>query len=254
MANSERSVLGRPVSTDVAALLTDIEQQYGCEVVFKSSSDTTPYLGGTCTVAPDGMPIIEINERHELWEEAVVHELHHLLLRKEQYPFFHLENRVGSMLRLNNLYRMMFEVYEPILHHVFNPSIRRMGRNPAALFDAMFRKNLEPGELEQNKVDLAWPLVYFRVLLECNEPEVREALRVRCEGLGWKAAMERAKSMVAVVEALKEPTPGKAVDALIQCANFAFEDVYHFAFVGLDKVQKGNQTEQKVTISVALPG
>jgi hypothetical protein len=60
--------------------------------------------------------------------------------------------------------------------------------------------------------------------------------------------------MAAVVEPLKEPTPGKAIDALIQRANIAFEGVYHFALVGLEKVQKGKQTEQKLTISVSLPG
>lgn len=239
------------MAADVSALLTDIERQYGCVVVFKPSKDTTPFLGGTCTVTPDGTPTIEINGHNGLWEEAVVHELQHLRLRKEQYPFFHLENRVGSSLRLPNLYRMMFEIYEPVLHHVFNPAIRAMGRNPASLFNAMFRENLKPGEMEKNTNQLAWPLVYHRILLECDVREVQEALQQRCEGLGWGEAIEQAKRMAAEVEALTEPTPQKAVDTFVRNANIAFEGEFLFALEGIEPVQKGPHTEQKATISVS---
>lgn len=251
MADSKRLVLDRSLSSDVAALLTDIERQYGCEVVFQPLKDASPIYGGNCTVTQEGTPLIEINVQHPLWEEAVVHELQHLRLRKEQYPFFHLENRVGSSLRLPNLYRMMFEVYEPVLHHVFNPAIRAMGRNPAALFNAMFRENLKPGDMEKNTNRLAWPLVYHRILLECDEPEVREALRQRCEGLGWGEAIERAKRMAAEVKALNEPTPQKAVDTFVRNANIAFEGDFLFALEGIEPVQKGLHTEQKATISVS---
>jgi hypothetical protein len=252
MPNAERTVLGRPVAGDVAALLLAIERIYGYEVVFKPSTDTSPLLGGTCTVTPEGTPEITINERNKLWEEAVVHELQHLRLRKEQYPFFELENRVSSFWNPSNLKRMLFEVYEPVLHHVFNPAIRGMGRNPADLFNAMFKKNLEPGEMEKNTLEQAWPLVYFRILLECDDPGVREALRLRCEGLGWGQAIERAKRMAAQVEALTEPTPEKAVETFVRCANIAFEGVFEFGLVGIEKVQKGPQIEQKVRISVVM--
>ncbi len=251
MADLKRSVLGREVAVDVSALLTDIERQYGCEVVFKPSADTSPYLGGTCTVTPEGIPEITINEQNVLWEEAVVHELQHLRLRKEQYPFFELENRVSPFWKPGNLRNMLYGVYEPILHHVFNPAIRAMGRNPAVLFNAMFRKCLEPGEMEQNTNKLAWPLVYFRILLECDDHGVREALRLRCEGLGWGEAIERAKLMVAQVKALTEPTPEKAAETFVRCANIAFEEEFEFSLVGFQKVQKGPQSEQKVTISVS---
>jgi hypothetical protein len=253
MTISERSVLGRTLSADVAALLTDIERRYGCEIVFKPSDDTSPFLGGTCTVTPEGVPEITINERNELWEEAVVHELQHLRLRKEQYPFFELENQISPFWKPGNLRNMLYGVYEPILHHVFNPAIKRMDRNPAALFNAMFRKNLEPGDIEKNTLEQAWPLVYFRILLECDDSSVRESLRLRCEGLGWGRAIERAKQMVAQVEALTEPTPEKAAETFVRCANIAFEGIFEFGVVGLEKVQKGLQTEQKVTISVAVP-
>lgn len=251
MADSKRSVLGREVAADVAALLTGIEQTYGCGVVFKPWGFITPFHGGTCTVGPDGTPVIEINESNEMWEEAVVHELQHLRLRKEQYPWFYLEDRVGPALNLRNLYPMMFEVYEPVLHHVFNPAIRAMGRNPAALFNAMFKKNLEPGEMEQNSLEMAWPLVYSRILLECDDSEVQEALRLRCERLGWGRAIEGAKRMAAEVKALTEPTPEKAVETFVRSANIGFEGTFHFGVVGIEKVQKGPQTEQKVTISVS---
>jgi hypothetical protein len=252
MADSERSVLGRSVRADVAALLINIERSYGCEVVFKPSNDRSPFLGGTCTVTSDGIPEITINELNELWEEAVVHELQHLRLRKEQYPFFELENWVSPFWKPGNLKRMLLEVYEPILHHIFNTAIRAMGRNPAALFNAMFRSNLEPGEIEKTALQLAWPLVYFRILLECDDPGVRESLRVRCEGLGWGQAIERAKKMVAQVEALTEPTPENVAETFVRCANIAFEGAFEFGVVGFEKVQKGPQTEQKVKISVVM--
>jgi hypothetical protein len=253
MANSERSVLGRPVSADVAVLLTNIERQYRCEVGFKPSKDTSLYLGGTCTVTPEGNPEITINEKNALWEDVVVHELHHLRLRKEQYPFFELDNRISQFWKPGKLTNMLFEVYEPILHHVFNPAIRAMGRNPALLFNTMFRKNLESGDIEKNKLDLAWPLVYFRILLECDDLGVREALKLRCDGLGWGQAIERAKQMAAHVEALTEPTPEKAAETFVRCAKIAFEGEFEFGLIGFEKVQKGLQAEQKVKISVALP-
>jgi len=251
MADSERLVLGRSLTGDVAALLTDIEKMYGCEVVFKPTADASPFLGGTCTFTPDGTPTIEINGHNGLWEEVVVHELQHLRLRKGQYPSFELENRVSPFWKPGILRNMLYEVYEPVLHHVFNPAIRAMGRNPAALFNAMFRRNLEPGEMEKNTNRMAWALVYHRILLECDEPEVREALRVRCEGLGWGEAIERAKRMAAEVKALTEPTPQQAADKFVRNANIAFEDEYQFALVGIEPVQKGPHTEQKATISVS---
>jgi hypothetical protein len=252
MADSERKVLDRPLSPDVAALLTDIERSYGCEVVFKPSGDTSPFLGGSCTVTVEGIPEITINERNELWEDVVVHELQHLRLRKEQYPWFYLKNPLEAPLNLRNLYGLMFEVYEPVLHHVFNPAIRAMGRNPAALFNAMFKKNLEPGEMEKNTLQQAWPLVYFRILLECDDPEIREALRLRCEGLGWGEAIDRARQMAAQVEALTEPTPERAIHTFVRCANIAFEGTFEFSVAGFEEVQKGPQTEQKATINVFM--
>lgn len=253
MLEAERNVLGRPLSADVASLLTGIERSYGCKVEFEPSPETSPLLGGTCTVTPEGIPKITINEQNELWEDAVVHELQHLRLRREKYPFFMLENRVGPFWNPANLKRMLFEVYEPILHHVFNPAIRAMGRNPAALFNAMFRRNLEPGEMEKNSLEQAWPLVYSRILLECGDHSIREALRLRCERLGWGQAIERAKQMAAQVEALTDPTPERAAETFVRCSNIAFEGVFVFGLVGFEWVQKGPQTEQKVTISVKIP-
>lgn len=251
MADSKRLVLGRPLSSDVAALLTDIERQYGCEVVFQPSKDTSPFHGGNCTVTQEGTPLVEINAQHALWEDVVAHELQHLRLRREQYPFFELENRVSYFWQPGNLKRLLYGVYEPVLHHVFNPAIRAMGRNPFATFNAMFRENLKPGDMEKNTNRLAWPLVYHRILLECDEPEVREALRQRCEGLGWGEAIERAKRMAAEVKALNEPTPQKAVDTFVRNANIAFEGDFLFALEGIEPVQKGPHTEQKATISVS---
>ena len=89
--------------------------------------------------------------------------------------------------------------------------------------------------------------------LECDEPEVREALRVRCEGLGWGEAIGRAKCRAAEVEALTDPTPQRAADTFVRNANIAFEGEFLFALEGIERVHKGKQTEQKVTISVAIP-
>lgn len=257
MPQPDRLVLGKTLAGDVAALLNAVEGMYGRSVVFTPWENATIYEGGNCIVQDDGTPGIQINLQHPLWEDAVVHELHHLILRKKQYPSFSLKNDVGSGLKqwhLENIRQMFFELYEPILHHVFNPMIRGMGRNPAVLFNAMYDKYLEPEEVESNTEPLAWPLVYFRILLECDKPEVREQLRHRCEKLGWGEAMVKAESIVAKINGMTEPTPVKAVEVLIHCVNIVFEGVYRLSVIELIDVHKGPQVEKRVRISVSPPG
>lgn len=114
-----------------------------------------------------------------------MHELQHLVLRKKGYPSFEFEDGAGTGLNVTNPYLLLRELYDPILHRVFNPAIRQMGRNPAHLFNPMFTKNLEPRNMEQNKCEIALPVIYARILLECDDPNVQERLRERCERLGW---------------------------------------------------------------------
>jgi hypothetical protein len=254
MATSGRLMLGRTLGPEVAQLLDDVEQMYGGPVVFKAWEGATISEGGNCTVDEDGVPEVTINLNHPQWEDAVVHELQHLILRKKQYPFFWLQNDVGMGFNMKAMHQSFFELYEPILHFVFNPAIRRMGRNPADLFNPMFRQSLEPKQMEKNIVNIAWPLIYARILLECDEPDLREQLRERCERLGWSKAMEKAKRIAAKVEAMEEePSPQTVVQVLIDCANFVFEGIYEFSAVEMVEVRKGDQVEQKVIISVSLP-
>jgi hypothetical protein len=254
MATAGRCVLDRPLASDSSKLLNDVEQMYGCPVDFKAWERATISEGGNCTVDEDGTPQITINLDHPRWEDAVVHELQHLVLRKRLYPFFWLQNDVGIGLPMKALHQSFFELYEPILHFVFNPAIQRMGRKPANLFNPMFRQNLEPGEMEKHEVDIAWPLFYARVLLECDEPDLRERLRERCERLGWGKAMKKAEWIAAKIKAMgAAPSPQTVVQVLVDCANFVFEGIYEFSAVEIVEVRKGAQVEQKVIISVSLP-
>ena len=251
-----RTVLGRPISNDVAALLDTLEQEYGCDITFSDLENSDIYKGGCCTVHLDGTPSIAINMQHPFWEDVIVHELHHLRLRKLLYPFFSLKNDVGSDLKksdLELLRQLFFELYEPVLHYVFNPDIRAMGREPAVVFNPMFKQNLKLGEIEKNTLEMAWPLVYLRILLECSESDVQEQLQERCESLGWTEAMKTAKRIVCEFKSLEMTTPEKAVDVLIRSANIAFEQVYSFSVIEWVDVSKGPQLETKVRISVSLP-
>jgi hypothetical protein len=253
MDTPQRLMLGRPLEADVLRLLTEVERMYGCEVSFEPWEEATIFEGGSCTVREDCTPVITINLNHPRLQDAVVHELRHLLLRKQGYPFFALKNDVGERLDLGNLRQLFFELYEPILHHVFNPAIRDMGRNPADLFDPMFRQNLEPGEMEQNESDIAWPLIYARILLECGDPDVKEQLREICERLGWEQAMDKARRITEEIRAMTEPTPQLFVDVVIKCANIAFAGIYRFSVIELTNVQKGHQIENKLRIRVSTP-
>src|SRR3954454_16536778 len=103
MPKPERSVLGRPLANDAAELLEEVEKMYGCAVVFKPWEKATICDGGDCIVQDNGTPEFKINLAHPLWEDTVVHELRHLVLRKMQYPSFSLKNDVGSALKQHHL-------------------------------------------------------------------------------------------------------------------------------------------------------
>ena len=97
MPTPERSVLGRLWRTTLRNCLRKSRRCMDVPSSFKPWEKATICDGGDCIVQDNGTPEFKINLAHPLWEDAVVHELRHLVLRKMQYPSFSLKNDVGAL-------------------------------------------------------------------------------------------------------------------------------------------------------------
>jgi hypothetical protein len=221
-----RVFCGVTLSKPSSALLDEVERAYSSPVKEQLNQNLPPGVLAASGIEPLGGPFISIGNSITPDESTIVHELFHLKLHVEKYPYQVLWD--SSLLpgddgrRYERLKRLLYQfVLDPLTHRVFYGRMRAMGLDPATNQRAFVEKLLE--EYRQRKAD--WTpsgrvATYFMFVSELSgDSALIKRIDEWYRAQGWSAELATAKAMIDIAAASDVGTGDQLIETFTRCVN-----------------------------------
>ena len=237
-------LFGMELSASASALHTYVVNHFGHPIHEEVEHGWSRDRKGRSQVRPDGVPVITINAATGRTEDNVVHELHHLYLRTEGFPFLGVQggNEITKQF-LGNLFCS-------IEHSIFFPEMRAQGFD----LDIMLRNDCQEAHAENGCLsgfDLyqraAW---YFSVVLETEDENLKQSIDQWFEENDTEALARGRRMVDARFRKGQSLSAADAVQALVECSNICFEPTFTFQLADWRYSKRGNHNQHIAIIAV----
>lgn len=230
--NASRTLFGVSLTSKATTLLQDVENMFGLPVR-EEWLDPDDQMSGKSKVADDGTPIISINPKHGRRVDVIVHELYHFKLRDQGYPVVQwlIPKEMDSATNWAGLNQLNEQLYDPILHYIFYPTVRDWGTDPGAAFQERTRSMGKSDALKSTfaRMDqVAVALYYFKVRLELADRQLFARLLALLEQIGNRDGIQLGDHLAQIVEHANPRTPRDAIQTLVECLNTVYAGKFQF--------------------------
>jgi hypothetical protein len=241
---------GLKLPPKILTLWNEVAEGYGKPIQEREIrlSETRNY--GYSDIEDDGTPFIALSQRGHSIEE-VVHELMHLKLRLEGYPFqiywtYHCrQHKVWQEWLSGNL-------KDVIEHWVFYPRVLALGIQP----DPEASKDIEravqedrwPGGDTLTRQELA--VFYFRAFTLPSNAEVCDKISAWYKAKGWTEAMALGDQMLQILTTIRPRNANEEVTTFLQCANVLFKGEIDFRDKGWTDLSMGAVVVRRLNIEM----
>lgn len=251
-ASPKQQQFGIELSPPARRLLAEVERYYGQQVREEVAMDWDSAQLGYSFVTDDGTPVIQINNTLGRKEEIIVHELFHLKLRARG---FYVVNFNFSSMVLRYRYAsycmlMLKLLHAPIEHSIFYPEMRKAGFDPSATLKNDFKRERESGSLDNLQAGTIRALMYFRAMIEFDNPKLLSELTEFYRNKGWNDSIEIGKRLAQFVLKAKPHTPDEEIKVFLQCLNYILEGKARFVFSRVENRTLGRFTQRIAMIEV----
>lgn len=249
--SQERAMLLEKLSLSSTALLSDLERRVGKPINLVVRNLYSPELGGQTEIENDGTPKITLNSANLALEELLVHELLHVVLRKDGFPKYlqSSDSELPAGTSLGIFAELMSEINESILHSIIYPRMEDMGLKARSPMVPLFQAVLKSSPLDEYNEEQA-VVLYARVLLECESEQLRTEFRQRYEVNGWNARVEKGREIAETITSWTGRTQQSAVDLFIRCCNAVYAGRIQFQQREWGEHVRGSHTDKTVTIYI----
>jgi hypothetical protein len=230
----------RPQTT---ALVAAVEEMYAKSVVFECQA-LSPNHGGNSTILQDGTPKVVVNVNHPHKEEIIVHELLHLVLRKEGYPLFLRTSPLPDWVDEKYFGELLTEVNEAVLHRVIFHRMQSLGFRPSLAVLPLLAFTASADYLDRFPEHGAMVL-YMRAVLESDDPTIQVLYVERYQKNGWVEQRRHGQDLADYLRLWADFTKAQVGEKFIGCLNRLFKS--HLVFVGGDWVareKRGDHVDQ----------
>lgn len=239
---------------DAVTLLRDIEEAFGAHVRLEWLPEGGAEAGRS-NVAPDGTPLIQLHPRLGVRVDVVVHELYHFRLRQEGYPVLewrmplamHTPDNVAAFDQLRE------QLYDPILHRVFYPRIRRWGINPGESYEDRTRTGLSDGLLPATFSSMnaeAIALYYFKLRLEAEDRSLLKTATAIITDMGKQDGISLGLTLTSLVENSALSSPQEAIAVFISCLNTFYANQFRFSGHSWRSQMLGRHVQQIAPVEI----
>ena len=216
-----------------SALLEEVEKLHGKRVQLQN---TTKHDVGNSRTEPDGTPILQLNpsiySKSELRQEAaVVHELFHLKMKANGYPFVGFEPTALYEANAAFFDEMNLLVFSTIEHMIFYPQMRKMGLDPSTEFEEYFLQLDQRGDGPTPPNDRQRAVFFMKAALEFTDRKLVEKLEQWYETHQWSKALAAGKDLAKTVTNSQLSSPDDEIHIFVRCMNILVGDMAKFSLV-----------------------
>jgi hypothetical protein len=223
----------------VLALWDEVSAGYGKTIREETMDFSVSRSYGFSDVDENGTPFIRLSEPGRS-KENIAHELMHLKLRLEGYPFAigwtggctrHV--MIRDWLRAN--------LKDPIEHWIFYPRIRALGITPDPELKRDIAQAIQRGSFAWGNNLTTWELAtfYFRALTLPKNGRLRRKMLAWYRRKGWTQAMQLGDQMFGILTDVRPSTPDEEMTVFLRCANTLFKDEISFRGNGWTTLTRG---------------
>jgi hypothetical protein len=232
-------------------LLSDVEARVGRPINLIVRDLYRPELGGQTEIETDGTPKITLNSTKPFQEELLVHELLHVVLRKDGYPKYLMSNdsQLPDEVDREEFGDVMTEINEAVLHSIIYPRMENMGLRPRTAMRPLFEDAIKMKELDTYNEEQAAAL-YARVLLECDSEKLCSAFHRRYENNSSQSRIEKGRAIAEMIASCQDRSPQGAVGLFIRCCNSLFSGRLLFQERSRGEQVRGSHTDKTVTLYI----
>lgn len=256
MQQSRAPVLfGVDLQDGTLRLLEQVEARYGKPIREEVIYNWEPTHYGESSVDPDGAPRIRVNDATGRSEVAILHELFHLKLLADGYPIIDYEFPPGQMTSSNAEFVrwIKLHLYDPMLHWVFYPEMRKMGIEPDNALRAEFLQairqddffKLNPATAREARV-----LYYLKAKLQLDDPDLLHRVTEWYQRKGWIEDLQVGDRLYRWIAEADRQRPEELISAFIKSLNELLQGIARFELAGWQQVTYGSFLQKVVTIRI----
>ena len=147
----DRAILFEKLNQQSKDLLFEVRARVGKPISLVVRNLYSPELGGQTEIEEDGTPKITLNSANPAQEELLVHELLHVVLRKDGFPKFLKSNdsQLSADIDLKDFGTLMAEINESVLHSIIYPRMDSMGFQARSPMRPLFSNHAEVERTQQ---------------------------------------------------------------------------------------------------------
>lgn len=212
---------------ETKVLLESVEKMYAKGVVFEYLA-LSPNEGGNSTVLEDGTPKVIVNVSHPHQEEFIVHELLHLVLRKEGFPLFRRTTPLPGWVDEKYFGELLTEINEAVLHRVIFHRMQALANRPSLAVLPLLAFTANADYLDDFPEHGA-VVSYMRALLERDDPLIQAQYVKRYQQNGWDELLRHGQELADHLRPWGDFTKKQAGKRFIGCLNLLFKGRLVFA-------------------------
>lgn len=228
---------------ETKTLLASVQEMYMKSVVFECLA-LSPNHGGNSTVLEDGTAKVIVNVNLPHREEIIVHELLHLVLRKEGFPLFRRTSTLPDWVDGKYFEELLTEANDAVLHRIIFHRMQALGFRPSLAVLPLFAFTVSVDHLDKFPKHGA-VMSYMRALLESDDPEIQARYIERYQKLGWGEQLQHGQELADYLRPWQDFTKEQVGEKFIGCLNRLFRS--YLVFVGEDWIpreKRGDHVDQ----------